>query len=530
MNKLEPISLFEENGKLLMDMYQKNKSKEWKEWLVVKEIFENPGKQGLVGILESKEDPKVRFVFKISQYINYLVQHESCIMEGMNDIASYCINFPFCAGYINADIDPTKRKKGNPFSIDCKYPIEKEVLLMQHLEDSKKLYNYIKSNKIQDATVFSCIKQVLIAMCVARKEKKFVHYDLHSNNVMVKKCDKDLVLLYVNSPDVQFCVPTFGNYSVIIDYGFSYSLDMDNKPLWCSLNHTDVGFMSDRYDPIADPKLFLISVSKELKENRDSKSTKKLRNIAKNNYGCLDIELNSGWDSDCKVSAGELVVNTLVPYMKKSKTFANSEFYFLDIIQTLITLPLKKQDYSGLKSASKAFIEEFYKIENKIASEFYSLYVLKGIVNSAKIVSGDYKKKETRKMALSFFKKSILEYIDSISKYCLPKNVHYEKMLCSLLCLAKCLEGLFYKNVRDRMKTKEKSYEKIPITDLEELCVAIDVNIPSEYVFNEKTKVMVMDSVKKQCNMLNLTPEEISLVNSQKPSSRGSYLYEVYSK
>ena len=30
------------------------------------------------------------------------------------------------------------------------------------------------------------------AITLAQKEKQFTHYDLHSNNVMIKKCNKDL--------------------------------------------------------------------------------------------------------------------------------------------------------------------------------------------------------------------------------------------------------------------------------------------------------------------------------------------------
>ena len=71
---------------------------------------------------------------------------------------------------------------------------------------------------------------------------------------------------YVLDDENQLCVPTNGYYPVIIDFGFSYIKNMDNNPLWASLAHTEVGFMTNQYDPIADPKLLLVTMSDELKD------------------------------------------------------------------------------------------------------------------------------------------------------------------------------------------------------------------------------------------------------------------------
>ena len=49
-----------------------------------------PGKQGFVGILE--KDGK-DYVFKMSQYINYLIHHESIVMQGLNIISTFCPHF-----------------------------------------------------------------------------------------------------------------------------------------------------------------------------------------------------------------------------------------------------------------------------------------------------------------------------------------------------------------------------------------------------------------------------------------------------
>jgi hypothetical protein len=70
------MSLNEKSGfNKLLAYYNSNKHKDWKEWLIIQKIFPRPGKQGLVGLMSAKDDPTLVFVFKISQYINHLVQH-----------------------------------------------------------------------------------------------------------------------------------------------------------------------------------------------------------------------------------------------------------------------------------------------------------------------------------------------------------------------------------------------------------------------------------------------------------------------
>ena len=124
---------------------------------------------------------------------------------------------------------------------------------------------------------------------------------------MIKRCDKNIVNLYIIDDDNQFCIPTMGYNPIIIDYGFSYISDMEDNPLWASLAHTDVGFMSNIFDWVADPKLFLITVSLEIKNKRNSKQSKIFRRIVKNIFYPLNIDWESGWDEDQDRGATEFI-------------------------------------------------------------------------------------------------------------------------------------------------------------------------------------------------------------------------------
>ena len=114
--------------------------------------FANPGKQGLCGLFKMSEESydetkktqnpsqsgvaegaPPTMVYKLSQYINYLVEHEYTIMNGLADISNFCPHFCKPIGVINTMIEPSNRKSGNPFDITSKYPIDKNVLLCEQI-------------------------------------------------------------------------------------------------------------------------------------------------------------------------------------------------------------------------------------------------------------------------------------------------------------------------------------------------------------------------------------------------------------
>jgi hypothetical protein len=511
----------------IIDIYEDNKDKNWKEWLEYEETFDKPGKQGLVGVLKIK-NTEYNCIFKISQYLNYLVEHEYSVMNSLNDISRYCPHFCQCIGKIKCILDPKCRKSGNPFNTESKYPIEKDILLLENIKNSNKFYNYIRSEKINDNVIYSIIKQVLLAISIAQKQKKFTHYDLHSFNIMIKKCDKDTVFLYILDEENQYAVCTYGYYPVIIDFGFSYIQDMDNNPLWCSLGHTNVGFMSDRFDWVADPKLFLVSVSYDISKKRNNKLGKKFNRIVKNLFSNLKIDWDSGWDNQDNYGASDYVTEKLEKYNTNiSELFSKYEHYCIDIIQSLIILPLERQTYKNIGKAYTVFLKEFVKIENDIVNPFYNLYILKNIVDIARNIRSQYYNSETRNKAIIQFRQKIQEVIQKITKFCNPKNVHYEKMLCSLLILARNSEGMLYNIIKNRMKSKEKQYKKLPVHSVEQIYAIIEVNIPDTYIYNKNTIIHVIDSASKNTHEFNLNDNDIEKINECNILAKGTLLYDI---
>ena len=136
------------------------------------------------------------------------------------------------------------------------------------------------------------------------------------------------------------------------------------------------------------------------------------------------------------------------------------------------------------------------------------------------------------KKAIKYFKESIYERVRCVANYCNPKGIKFEKMLCSLLCLSKNIEGVLFDVIEARMLVKETEYKKLSLQTPEQIYGAIEVNIPDKYVFNKNTTVFVMDCISEKCERLELSDDAslFNKINNTHVLSRGSLLYNLYKK
>jgi len=200
----------------------------------------------------------------------------------------------------------------------------------------------------------------------------------------------------------------------------------------------------------------------------------------------------------------------------------------LDIINTLIVLPLQEHKYTDIEVPFISFLKEFVKIENEFGNAFYSLYILKSIVDITRTVRNDYQNPQTRKKAVDYFKTSIYERIDSVSKFCKPKDIDFETMLCSLLCLTRCIEGILYDTMEYIYTRHKKMYRNIPLKNIDEIYTAVDVNIPDKYKFNNKTIIKVFDCVDEKTYYFNLDDKETDDINQYTSITKGTELYKIF--
>jgi hypothetical protein len=170
-------------------------------------------------------------------------------------------------------------------------------------------------------------------------------------------------------------------------------------------------------------------------------------------------------------------------------------------------------------------ITEFSKIEKVVGSDFHNMYIFKTIIDSARTYRKEYVQKETRYDAVSYFKEDVLKCIDSIASFCNPK-INWEKLLCSLLCISKCIENFCNEKLRKLLSVKKSDYNNMLIKTPSEIYEAIEANIPSHFFFDEQTQVYVWDVIKQRSYKINVDGALINTLNETHPYERGTILYE----
>jgi hypothetical protein len=494
-----------------------------------KNIFPRLGENAIVGIFETEN--QFNYVFKYSKYMNYLSIHEDMIYKSLNDIRSYCPHFSRSYGITTLKTNKNEKVE-NPFYInENSYGIPKDTLIVECLNGNPKLNSYLLNPNVSDSIIFSSIKQVLLGICIAQRQKQFTHYDLHASNIFMERCNKNLVFLYVIDEHNQFYIAPRGHFPIIFDFGFSYTKDIENNNMRCILAHTITGHTSNVFDWLADAKNFLTSVSSTLIRNRKSKKTKKLRNFVKNIFSPLKIDWSCGWNLETKEdeSASEQVVNFLGELKKvKSSLFRTRSYECVDIIQSLIILPFEQQDFGDIKVNYYSFLGEWIKIENEFQSKAYMLSILKAMVDSANSLRSYYFDEETKEGAINFFKEEVYNSIASVSKFCRPKNINFEIMLGSLFLLAKNIEGIYFAISNEMEEKKKKLYEKLIFNSTDQIYGMLEVLFPDDFVFKNETEIIIFDSFEKTTNKFKLSETQTEHINNISNLVKGTYIYDLY--
>jgi hypothetical protein len=228
--------------------------------------------------------------------------------------------------------------------------------------------------------------------------------------------------------------------------------------------------------------------------------------------------------------AADHVTEKMFEINSKSRLFEDYSHYCIDLFQSLVIQPLQPQSTDDFKKSFRAFIKEWVKIENEITNPFYNLYILKGVIDSARFVRPDYMSQDFKQDAVKKFKEDIYSRISEVANFCIPKQVNFELLLCSLLVIGRNVEGFLYQIISQRMIDKKREYDKLPLQSIEQIYAAIEVNLPDEYQFNERTSIVIFDIKNKTTNSFKLPSKYISKINKISNLSRGTFLYEKYNK
>lgn len=525
--------LYELNHRNFKLLFEKNKNKNWDTWLKIDiDLSEKfiSGKQGYTGTLKSIDNESVVCVYKISKDDDNLIEHEFNTMITLESLSKYCFHFhqsygilPFECNvhYISHPLVPQKNHK-------C---VQRQMLLMQYIPTKFNLRDFLDNETISDEQIIYIIKQILLAIQMAQ-DYKFTHYDLHSQNILLRNCNPNSYILYVLKPTCQILIPTYGYIANIIDFGFSF-IENENKTMTCTLLHTKQGFLSTRYDPISDFKLFLITLTDDIHRSDRKKLYEKLHTINRNLFSGANIQWATGWDNSKQLDPVTLIHNLVQSQVKDSVLFSKENIWF-DTFQQLIQLPLSALPYHDLETAMKSFISEFIKFEDRIASKTLLNYILKIFIKYVKLYRSNYLNGDTEESNWAVFqiKKNFLDDYMQIINYHNP-SIDYDKLICSTLLLSQCIEGLIYESLQKRFMEKDNQNDIIRIKSIEKIFKIIDINFDSKQndmlKFKNKTCIYVIDHIRKQNNSFTLDQKNIHEIHKFKNFKLiTKYIYNLY--
>jgi hypothetical protein len=503
--------------------YTSNAHRPWRDWLDATPL--KGGKQGHVGLLHSKTT-KHKCVYKVSQMEDYLIEHEYRILQSLQALR-WCSHFIRVYGLLEytANLhDPLA-----PLNPKDKH-ITRSMVLMECVPHIGSLGTLIEDTHVPDVAILGLMKQVLSTILIAQTVQ-FTHYDLHCENVLVTNSHLDEVLLYVFDEKTMCLFPSFGYSIRMIDVGFSYIPATDpDTPLYPSMAHTSVGFMSDRFDRFSDLKLFLISGADDIRILSPERSFyTDLSRFVRNVFKPLRINWKSGWDKTDLADASQAVITMCNEYTMDSTFFSRSNVW-VDILQGLMNVPLSPLPYHSLGIALRTVVGQFRKFEERIRSHSLLHHLFKLLVGYARQYRGSYLRGgDERQWAILQFKQAFLTKFSKLVQYFNPA-VHYEKLLCSLIITAQCVEGLLHEYIETRWNEKVGQYAELPLQSPSQYLKAFDVNFPTPVKFTRGTIVRIVDCLRKKEYTTPLHPQHILELNALPERSKASALYDLLKK
>lgn len=446
---------------------------------IIKKIGNDDDRQGRTELVEipfKDSNETVLAVSKLPKRVGFLADHETQILMDL-----ITLNLPHFCSY---------------------YGTHNNKVYMEYVHEDgliASLDKYI--SKYEFKITINLIKQVIMALSISQKYINFTHYDLHSDNILIKKVNPNSVYLYVLDEDNQFYVPTNGLCAVIIDYGYSYT--KNSNGVYGSLEFTELGYTPNMFDPCIDCMRFLITVSNLIKN-----TNRKFRNIVRNIYPLDEhVSMTSGW---FKKNNYSILMN--IQHKIKSEIYNESSILYSKCIQSLLILQgiIKKDtdhDYKNINIDYYRFSQEFDKL----------------VVNMRPV----------EKLAL--LKKLVSLFVDGKSL----DTVIDDKTSCNcdfinlkeyMTTLQNSISGYVYYITNQLNQYKSEIYSKIKL-NTEQIFGALDFNFCDDFKFNRYTKIYVWKDCKLTEHVIPPSKiKQVSKLNKVIHPLRGTFLYDLLFK
>jgi hypothetical protein len=76
-------------------------------------------------------------------------------------------------------------------------------------------------------------------------------------------------------------------------------------------------------------------------------------------------------------------------------------------------------------------------------------------------------------------------------------------------------------------KIKDKEYKQLPLKSVDQIYGVITTNLPDEYVYTNKTKIIIVDNVEENMKEVQIPENELENVNEITHLAKGTYINDL---
>lgn len=467
------------------------------------EITFSSSSQGRCGVVTDDETGEKR-LFKVSKNFNYITGHEALVMEALNPYLEVLPHFPISYGLQTLPLSPMFRNsKYNPFDLLNTHvpPISVDLLFMELIKTKGTFTDYLSDDKRTLAEAMCGIMRMLVVLKLSQDLVKFTHYDLHTDNILMRACDYAHCVYKYRG--VVYIMPTFGVSPVIIDFGYAFCEGVTGDNFMSSLDIINYGVVPLVYNSKADMMLLLRNSAETLEDSPLGEGTKlhgfrRMMEVFKpfdflTDTGHVKVKHRMKSDlleilGDDKVHGGcrsfNLFFDTSIDMVMRLVDFTPSAELRLRYKEAGDFI-LKNEE--GLRNSYRKFLKEFVKIETLIGNSFYVMYTLR--------VAVDYIFENRLRLDAEELKKRLIVAFNAISMNIWPKDFTAGKFLEVFTDFVERLEGvlnaLITKYIR-KLNAVSESLEALSIDDF--LAGLVGIQRDYSLVPGEKIKCFDIDA------------------------------------
>lgn len=491
------------------------------------------------------------YVFKIFKDVNTLADHEFKAAKDMEELSSYLPHFNRIFEikrnmkcYIPNKLSKYSFGVGyNPFS---QYNCIRDVLIIEYIPSKLTFLKYVTETNFSGCSD-SLIHQLILSLFIAQQEKKFTHYDLHLENILLRRCLKRTFFLYkflYEGVTFSRLVYTNGYFPVLFDYGFAYSQGSESTSYNNSFFFTNKGYTPFMFDEINDFKTLMVRMS--YYKNCPQKFKKIAdENFLKSQNLKFDLSLDTGWIKTKISSAARIVCKKLEKSIKKLDfQYADNFVYknlesIIDLFGILIKLPIGQNTFklSTLDGAVQVFLTEWKKIDvwfgspldndvsntlalysknkSKLKSSDDKLNIIKKIFETINELIQDRENEETGSFSRGVsanafnhkFKLKLFEIFDDFGDFVNVQNLNYGQFLTSIIEISNFIEHVVYAEIQRHKKIFNFTDFMDNWTLFTSIEDAVVTNKP--YKFQEDDSIVVFNCMEKSTSSFDLKDGEI---------------------